>query len=99
MSSCNPVDAAELRRRTCFGCHERRRRLQQACKAAGGGPASASPCWERAVGRVALDHGDQPIAIADYDRRKRRAHWFPCGSLSKYGDPPEAWIAFSLLPH
>jgi error-prone DNA polymerase len=38
------------------------------------------------VGRVALDHGDQPIAIADYDRRKRKAHWLPCGSLSKYCD-------------
>jgi hypothetical protein len=38
------------------------------------------------VGRVALDHGDLPIAIADYDRRKRRAHWLPCGSLSKYCD-------------
>jgi SAM dependent carboxyl methyltransferase len=28
--------------------------------------ASALPCWERSVGRVALDHGDQPIVIADY---------------------------------
>ena len=70
MSSCNPEfiqtmqpsfdDVPASGAMEGGGAHNKHAKLQA------GGSASALPCWERAVGRVALDHGDQPIVIADY---------------------------------
>ena len=42
------------------GAYNKHAKLQAAAS------ASALPCWERSIGRVALEHGDQPIVIADY---------------------------------
>jgi SAM dependent carboxyl methyltransferase len=70
MSSCNPEFIQTMQPSyddvPASGAMEGGGAYNKHAKLQAGGSASALPCWERAVARVALDHGDQPIVIADY---------------------------------
>ena len=70
MSSCNPefiqTTQLSLDDLPASGAMEGGGAYNKHAKLQAVGSASALPCWERAVGRVALDYGDQPIVIADY---------------------------------
>ena len=70
MSSCNPEFIQTMQPSyddvPASGAMEGGAAYNKHAKLQAGGSASALPCWERAVARVTLDHGDQPIVIADY---------------------------------
>jgi SAM dependent carboxyl methyltransferase len=70
MSSCNPefiqTTQLSLDDLPASGAMEGGGAYNKHAKLQAVGSASALPCWERAVGRVALDDGDEPIVIADY---------------------------------